>query len=80
MVMKVVYFSVKKIIHYFKGYNNISPCQNYLGNLPKDFTNDEMNRISLNGILYDFSMDYGVIGVEGILYIHDYLIEKSSIT
>lgn len=78
--MKVVYFSVKKIIHYFKGYNNISPYQNYLGNLPKDFTNDEMNRISLNGILYDFSMDYGVIGVKGILHIHDYLIEKSSIT
>ena len=80
MVMKVVYFLVKKIIHYFKGYNNISPQQNYLGNLPKDFTNDEVNRISLNGILYYFSMDYGVIGVKGILHIHDYLIEKSSIT
>ena len=69
-------FQLKKIIYYFKGYDNISPYPNYSGNLSKDLTNGEMNRISLNGILFDFSMDYGVISVKGILHIHDYPIEK----
>ena len=72
-------FQLKKIIHYFKSYDNISSYPNYSGNLSKDLTNGEMNRISLNGILFDFSMDYGVISVKGILHIHHYLIEKRAV-
>ena len=41
-----------------------------LGNIPKDWSADNMNDTGLNGYAYDFSIDYGAISVDGIKGIH----------
>ena len=50
-----------------------------LGNISKDFSVDNMKKnIGLNGYVYDFSVDYDAIAVDGILEIHKYLMEKNN--
>ena len=44
----------------------------YLGNISKDFSVDNMKETELNGYVYDFSVDYDAIAVDGILDIHKY--------
>ena len=39
----------------------------------------ENNKNGLNGYVYDFSVDYDAIAVDGILDIHKYLIRKNGI-
>ena len=50
-----------------------------LGNISKDWSLDNMKKTSLQGCVYDFSVDYDVIEVSDILDIHKYLMEKSKI-
>ena len=50
-----------------------------LGNISKDFSVDNMKKTGLNGYVYDFSVDYDAIGVDDILDIHKYLMEKNNI-
>ena len=50
-----------------------------LGNISKDFSIDKMKETGLNGYVYDFSVDYDDIGVDDILDIHKYLMEKNDI-
>ena len=50
-----------------------------LGNVLKDFTNDEQSEISLNGTVYDFSVDHSSIKIEDILNIHQYLMVEYNI-
>ena len=50
-----------------------------LGNISKDFSVDNMQKIGLNGYVYDFSVDYDAIGVDDILDIHKYLMKKHDI-
>ena len=50
-----------------------------LGNTSKDFSIDHMLRAGLNGYVYDFSVDYNAITVNGILEIHKYLMIKNNI-
>ena len=50
-----------------------------LGNISKDFSVDNMKKTGLNGYVYDFSVDYDAIAVDGILDIHKYLMEKNGI-
>lgn len=45
--------------------------------MSKDFTNDEIKIIRLNGSVYDFSFYYGTIDTKDILSIHKYLIKKA---
>ena len=47
-----------------------------LGNIPKDFSVDNMKKTGLNGYVYGFSVDYNAIAVDDILGIHKYLMEK----
>ena len=48
-------------------------------NISKDFSVDNMKKnIGLNGYVYDFSVDYDAIAVDGILEIHKYLMEKNN--
>ena len=44
----------------------------YLGNISKDWTNDNMKETGFNGYIYDFSSDYNAIAVSDILDIHKY--------
>ena len=50
-----------------------------LGNISKDFSVDNMKKTGLNGYVYDFSVDYDAIAVDGILDIHKYVMEKNVI-
>ena len=69
-------------IHKFKAKDSeIVPYPLCLGNISKNFSVDNMKKkkTGLNGYVYDFSVDYDVIAVDGILDIHKYLMEKNGI-
>ena len=50
-----------------------------LGNISKDWSQDNMKKTGFNGQIYDFSTDYKAISVSNILNIHKYLMEKNDI-
>ena len=60
--------------------DNISWYNCCLGIKSKDFGKDEQSEISLNGTVYDFSVDHSSTKKEGILNIHQYVIVKNNIT
>ena len=67
-------------VYNFKANNsgiNASPL--YLGNVPKDFSANNMKKTGLYGYVYDFSVDYDTIGVDDILDIYEYLMKKDDI-
>ena len=59
--------------------NNISWYNVCLASMSKDFTKDEQIKMSLNGTVYNFSVDHSSIKKEDILSIHQYLTIKSNI-
>ena len=50
-----------------------------LGNISKDWSQDNMKKTGFNGYIYDFSTDYNAIAVSDILDIHKYLMKKNGI-
>ena len=67
-------------IHKFKAKDSeIVASPLCLGNISKDFSVNNMKKTGLNGYVYDFSVDYDAIGVDDILDIHKYLMEKNGI-
>ena len=59
--------------------SEITPYPLCLGNISKDWSPDNMKRTSLQGCVYDSSVDYDAIEVSDILDIHKYLTEKNGI-
>ena len=57
----------------------ILPYSLCLGNIPKDWRQDNMKKTGFNGYIYDFSTDYNAITVSNILDIHKYLMKKNGI-
>ena len=49
-----------------------------LGNISKDWSVDNMKSTGFNGYVYDFSVDYDAIAVDGMLDIHEYLMKKNN--
>ena len=47
-----------------------------LGNISKNLSADNMKRTGFTGYVYNFSVDYYVIGVDDIKDIHKYLMKK----
>ena len=47
-----------------------------LGNISKDWSQDNMKKTGLKGYVYDFSTNYNYIPVSDILNIHKYLMKK----
>ena len=47
-----------------------------LGNISKNWSQDNMKKTGFNGYIYDFSSDYNAITVSDILDIHKYLMKK----
>ena len=45
-------------------------------NISKNFSNDNVKQTGVNGYLYDFLVDYGIIDVDDILDIYKYLMNK----
>ena len=50
-----------------------------LGNISKDWSVDNLKRAWLTRYVYDFSVDYDPIAVDGVKDIHKYLMEKNDI-
>ena len=50
-----------------------------LGNISKDFSEDNMKNTGLYGHVYDFSVDYRATAVDDMLDIHKYLMQKNNI-
>ena len=50
-----------------------------LGNISKDWSEDNMKKTELKGYIYYFSVDYNAIAISDILDIHKYLMKKNGI-
>ena len=50
-----------------------------LGNILKDWSQDNMKKTRFNAYIYDFSTDYNAITVSDIQNIHNYLMKKDGI-
>ena len=50
-----------------------------MGNISKDFSDDDMKKAGLNGYSYKFLVDFRMIDVDDILDIHEYLMNKDII-
>ena len=50
-----------------------------LGNISKDWSVDNLKRTWITRYVYDFSVDYDPIAVDGVKDIHKYLMEKNDI-
>ena len=69
---------VKKKIHKFKVKDSeIVATPLCLGNISKGWTVDNMNKTGLNRYVFDFSVGYDAIAVDGLLDIHHYLMRKN---
>ena len=51
----------------------------YLGNILKDWSQDNMKKTGFNGYIYDFRSDNNAITVLDIQDIHKYLMKKNGI-
>ena len=59
--------------------SEIVPYSLCLGNISKDWTDDNMKKTGYNGYIYDFSTNYNAIATSDILDIHKYLMTKNNI-
>ena len=50
-----------------------------LGNISKDWSEDNVKKTELKGYIYYFSVDYNAIAISDILDIHKYLMKKNGI-
>ena len=48
----------------------------FLGNISKDWSNNNMKKTGLTGYVYDLSADYNAITIDDIKDIHKYLMKK----
>ena len=69
----------KTEIYNFKAKDNISWYNFCLGSVSKDFTKDQQSEDSLNGTVYNFSVDHSSLKKEDILNIYQYLMIKNNI-
>ena len=68
-------------IYKFKAKNSeIVITSLFLGKISKDWSLDNMKKTGLNGCVYNFSLDYNVIAVDGIFDIQKYLMKKNNMT
>ena len=50
-----------------------------LGNISKDWSQDNLRKTGFNRYIYDFSTDYNAISISDILDNHKYLMKKNGI-
>ena len=48
-----------------------------LGNIAKEFSEDNTKKTGLNWYVYDFSVDYDAIAIDNVLDIHNHLMKKN---
>ena len=75
-----LFLNGKEIFKFKADNKNVhSPAQFCLESISNGFSAHECRQVSLNGIVYDFSVDYNSIDKSGIFNIHKYLMTKSNI-
>ena len=57
--------------------SEVLPYSLCLGNISKDWSQDNKKKTGFNGYIYDFSADYNAIAVSDILDIHKHLMKKN---
>ena len=81
-IMMIIVMSVngKEIVKFKANSKNVNfPTQFCLGSISDGFSATESREVSLNGNVYDFSVDYNSIDKPDILNIHKYLMTKNNI-
>ena len=70
----------KEIFNFKANNKNVNfPTQFCLGSISNGFSATESREVSLNGNVYDFSVDYNSIDKSDILNIHKYLMTKNNV-
>ena len=70
----------KEILRFKANNKNVNfPTRFCLGSISDGFSATESREVSLNGNVYDFSVDYNSIDKSDILNIHKYLMNKNNI-
>ena len=69
----------KTEIYKFKTHDNVPWYEFSLEETSKEFAKDELSEISLNGAVYDISVDHYAIEKKDILNIHEYLMKRNNI-
>ena len=69
----------KEIYKFTAKDSEINPHELCLGNISKDWSIENMEKASLKGYVYDFSIDYDAISVSDTTNIHKYLMENNEI-
>ena len=75
----VIYLSTVQKLLNLKKFSEILAYSLCLGNISKDWTNDNMKNTGFNCYIYDFSTDYNAIAISDISDIHKYLMKKNKI-
>ena len=68
-----------EIIKFKAKFSEIVAIALCLGNVSKDFSEDNMKKTGFYGYVYNFSVDYDAIAVNDVLDIHKYLMKKHDI-
>ena len=76
---KYLFVNGTKIIKFKAKDSEIRAYSLWLGNISKDWSQDNMKKTGFNGYIYDFSTDYKAIATSDILDIHKYLMKKNGI-
>ena len=75
-----MFFTGKENFRFKTDNKNVNfPTQFCLGSISNGFSNTESREVSLNGNVYDFSVDYSSIDKSDILNIHKYLMTKNNV-
>ena len=75
-----LYVNGKEIFKFKADNKNVNfPTQFCLGSISNGFSATKSKEVSLNGNVYDFSVDYNSIDKFNILNIHKYLMTKDNI-
>ena len=70
----------KEILKFKANNKNVNfPTQFCLGSISNGFRATESREVSLNGNVYDFSVDYNSMDKSGLLNIQKYLMTKNNI-
>ena len=71
-----LFANVTKIYRFKAKSFEIKPYPLRLENISRYFTANNMKKTGLNGYVYNFSVDYNIIGTSNIIDIHKYLMKK----
>ena len=73
-----LFVNSREIYEFKTKYSEIVATRLCQGSISKDWTVDNMKKKGSNGYVYDFSIDYDAIAVDGTLDIHNHFMKKNN--